>query len=111
VPLLRNTESDLVHTYKMFEYIALGIPIAISRTSAVEAYFDDSCMAYFESGNDQDLAQAIIELYKNPEKRSQLPKNALKVYEQYMPAKQKASYLGTAENLIGGRQHSLEFAR
>jgi glycosyltransferase involved in cell wall biosynthesis len=111
VPLLRNTESDLVHTYKMFEYIALGIPIVISRTSAVEAYFDDSCMSYFESGNDQDLARAIIELYKNPEKRSQLPKNALKVYEQYVPATQKASYLDTANSLIGGRERSLEFAR
>jgi len=104
VPLLRTVESDLVHTYKMFEYIGLGIPVVISRTSAVEAYFDDTMLCYFESGDDRGLADAIIDLYRNPDKRYQLAKNALRLYEQqYSPTQQRAMYRSLIQGVLQGR--------
>lgn len=84
VPIRRNPYSDLVHTNKMFEYIAMKKPVIISRTSAVEEFYgkDDNCLKYFESGNVNDLANCIIELYENPKKREQMIINAYKIYDK-----------------------------
>ncbi len=83
VPVEKNPYSDLVHTNKMFEYIAMKKPVVISRTRAVEGFFgsDDSCLKYFTSGNEKDLARCIIELYNKPEKREEMVKNAYDKFE------------------------------
>lgn len=101
VSLIRNIETDLVHTYKMQEYMALGIPVVTTRTRAVEAYYDDTCVCFVESGNEQDLAQAIIRLHDNPHMRHSLAKNALRVYERYSAPKQEAHYIKLVQRLLG----------
>jgi glycosyltransferase involved in cell wall biosynthesis len=102
VPMPRNIESDLIHTHKMQEYMVLGVPVIISRTKAVEYYFDDTCVRFFESGNEQDLAQAIIDLYENPEVRYHLAKNALEMYERYSAPAQRDYYSRLVQGLIAG---------
>lgn len=92
IPIVRNPESDLVHTYKMYEYITFGLPIAASRTTAVQAYFNDDCIAFFNSGDAQSLADCLIDLYEHPEKRLKLATNALSTYDQYTPVKQRAIF-------------------
>lgn len=83
VPVEKNPYSDLIHTNKMFEYIAMRKPVIISRTKAVEDFFgsDDSCLKYFESGNEEDLARCILELYNSPETREKMVINAYKKFE------------------------------
>ena len=76
VSLYRTPASDLTHTYKMYEYVELGIPTIITRTSAVEAYFDSACFYYFESGDADGLADGIIDLARKPEKRRALAAHA-----------------------------------
>jgi len=108
VPLFRTAESDLIHTFKMFDYVALGIPVVISYTTAVAAYFDESCVSFFTAGNERELAQAIVDLYEHPEQRYEQAKNALKTFEQYAPATQQAAYRNVVQNLLkhsGPRQH------
>jgi glycosyltransferase involved in cell wall biosynthesis len=83
VPVEKNPYSDLVHTNKMFEYIAMRKPVIISRTRAVEDFFgrDDSCLKYFESGDEKDLARCIAELYHHPEQRKKMVRNAYAKFE------------------------------
>ena len=100
VPLLRTPEADLVHTFKMFEYIILGLPVIISRTIGVEGYYDEQSVCYFEAGNAENLAQAILDLAEHPEKRYQLAKHALKVYERYSPAHERARYRQIVQRLV-----------
>lgn len=92
VPLLRTPESDIVHTYKMFEYVHLGIPTVISRTSAAEGYFDDDSFYFVEAGNPEALALALIDLADKPDKRRTMVQNASNQYKQYTPAKQRAAF-------------------
>jgi glycosyltransferase involved in cell wall biosynthesis len=83
VPVERNAYSDLVHTNKMFEYISMKKPVLITRTKAVEEFFNTPpavCLQFFESGDVQDLARGIIDLYKNIEERSAMAENAYKVF-------------------------------
>jgi glycosyltransferase involved in cell wall biosynthesis len=100
IPLIKNPESNLIHTHKMFEYIEMGIPIVISRTAATEAYFDDTCLSYFDSGDHVQMAEAIIDLAKNPQKRLSLARNALAQFADYEPEKQKAAFQRAVGRLV-----------
>jgi glycosyltransferase involved in cell wall biosynthesis len=102
VPMPRNPETDLIHTHKMQEYMVLGVPVIISRTTSVEYYFDDTCVRFFESGDERDLAQAIIDLYQNPQTRYHLARNALAVYEKYSAPAQRKHYAALVRDLIAG---------
>lgn len=93
VPMEKNAYSDLIHTNKMFEYIAMGKPVIISRTKAVEAYLNDSCLMFFRPGDERDLAHAILELCDNPAKRESLIYNAQKRYEKISWDVMKKIYL------------------
>ena len=94
VPVEKNPYSDLVHTNKMFEYIAMRKPVIISRTRAVEDFFgsDDCCLKYFESGNEEDLARCILELYNNPGKREKMVTNAYEKFESVRWEKMQENY-------------------
>jgi len=94
--------SNLVHTGKMYEYIALGKPVLASRLRAVEAYFGEDALAYFEPGNPQSLAEGLLCLYSHPEKRELLASNAQLLYRQYCWDKQKEIYLSTYREFLNG---------
>jgi glycosyltransferase involved in cell wall biosynthesis len=94
VPVERNPYSDLVHTNKMFELIAMKKPVIISKTRAVEEFFspDNSCLKFFESGDEKDLARSILELYQDPETREKMVKNAYAKFESVRWEKMREIY-------------------
>lgn len=101
VPMRRNVYSDLVHTNKMFEFIAVGKPIIITRTKAVEEYFADSCLLFFESGDSYDLARAIREVYHDPLRRETLAANAWRAFQSYRWELERAKCLKVFEDVTG----------
>ena len=74
-PMRDGVFFDEVLTVKSLEFMAMGIPLIISRRKASQYYFDDSMVMFFEADNHEDLARAVINLYKNPKKRAQLVNN------------------------------------
>jgi glycosyltransferase involved in cell wall biosynthesis len=95
--------SNLVHTGKMYDYMALGIPVLASRLEAVEAYFGEDALAYFEPDSPQSLAERILDLYLHPEKREALNRNAQIAYSRYRWQEQKKVYLSAYQDLLNGR--------
>lgn len=93
--------SNLVHTGKMYDYISLGKPVLASKLKSVEAYFGQNALAYFEPDNPQSLAEGIIDLYRHPEKRNSLAKNAKELYLNFSWEKQKKIYLTAYKEFIG----------
>ncbi len=85
--------SHLVHTGKMYDYLTFGKPVIASRLKAVRAYFDEDSLRFFEPGDPNDLAQAILDLFRHPDKRKALVANSQKLFEQYKWEKQKELYL------------------
>jgi glycosyltransferase involved in cell wall biosynthesis len=92
--------SNLVHTNKMYEYMALGKPVLATRLKSVCAYFGDDAIAYFEPGNPESLAAAISDLYHHPEKRQLRVEKARGLYDQYRWEKQKEIYLSVYQQLL-----------
>lgn len=87
--------SNLVHTGKMYDYLAFGKPVLASRLGAVRAYFDEDALCFFEPGNAASLAQGILDLWQHPEKRRAMVENSQRLYDQYRWEKQREIYLST----------------
>lgn len=92
--------SNLVHTGKMYDYFNFKLPVLASRLKAVEAYFDDNSLCFFEPGDPDSLAEAILDLYRHPAKRQSLVENSQKLYEQYRWDSQKEIYLSAYRALF-----------
>ncbi|HTX47068.1 MAG TPA: glycosyltransferase family 4 protein [Solirubrobacteraceae bacterium] len=54
--------TDLLVPTKLMEYVAMGLPAIVARTTGVQAYFDDSSVTFFKPDDPADLARAIGQL-------------------------------------------------
>ena len=50
---------------KILEFMACGVPVVVSRTRVDEHYFDDTLVRFFRSGDEADLAQALLWVYEH----------------------------------------------
>jgi len=103
VPIMKDEFTDIMAPNKLFEYVAMRKPVVAPRIKGIQDYFDDSSLMFFESGDHEDLARCVTELYSNPEKRHELAENAYRCYEKVQWSKTKKIYLSVVEDLLGGR--------
>jgi glycosyltransferase involved in cell wall biosynthesis len=94
VAVKKNPYSALVHTNKMYEYIALGKPVIASRLDSVAAYFPDDALAYFSPGDDEDLARRLQWAAEHPEELARHVGAATAVYARYRWERERWHYLG-----------------
>jgi len=93
--------SNLVHTGKMYDYITFGLPVLASRLKAVEAYFGNDNLYFFEPGDPDSLAQAILDLYQHPDQRQKrIEHTQYLFYNQYNWEHQKQIYLDVYRQLV-----------
>ena len=85
--------ADLVHTGKMYEFMAASIPVIASRLTAVEAYFDERAITYFEPDKPASLADAILRIHRDPARRAAQVESATRLYTSYSWEKQQGIYL------------------
>ncbi len=85
--------SNLVHTGKMYDYMAFRLPVLASRLDAVAAYFDEDSLQFFKPGDPASLAEAILDLYEHPQRRRLMIDNSQRLYRCYAWEEQKRVYL------------------
>ena len=92
------------YSTKIMEFMAAGVPVIVSRTKVDSFYFNDSVVRFFESGNEEDLAKAMLGLMKNQEQRERLIRNAREyvVHNNWETRKQK--YLSLVDLLISSAE-------
>ena len=100
VAVRRDAFRDITLCIKMFDLIAMRKPVVISRTRAVESYFGSDCFQIFESGDEEDLARAIEELYRDRDLRRRLVERATAVNEPYRWVHQGRRYVEIVERLF-----------
>jgi glycosyltransferase involved in cell wall biosynthesis len=86
------------------EFMSLGVPVVISSTKVDRYYFDDSVVRFFESGNVEELAEAILELARDPERRKQQAARASAYAERHSWQRRKTAYLGLVDALVSGNR-------
>ena len=99
VAVQKNPYSVLVHTNKMYEYIALRRPVVSSRLDSVAAYFPDDALLYFEPGSDPSLADALQRTFERPDEAVGRVDAATAIYERYRWENERRKYLSVYENL------------
>jgi glycosyltransferase involved in cell wall biosynthesis len=84
---------------KIMEFMSLGIPVIVSRTKVDSYYHDDSRVRFFESENPRDLANAILNLRRDPKLRRALVSNASAYIQENNWHQKKLLYLKLVEGL------------
>jgi glycosyltransferase involved in cell wall biosynthesis len=84
---------------KLMEYTALGIPAIAARTPAIEHYFDDTMVEFFEPGDVDSLARCIRRLYGSPERLAELVQGSREFNREYSWARISAEYVALVDRL------------
>jgi len=85
----KNPATELMLPVKLLEYVALGIPVIAPRLRAIEYYFTNEMVSYFEPEDVESLAQAILDLSKNEIKGKAQAEKAKAFMDQYRWEKNK----------------------
>ena len=100
VPKRKNSFGNEAFSTKIFEFMAMGVPVIVSDTLVDRYYFDDSVVRFFRGDDEEDLARCMLDLIQHPEKRQSLVRNASVFIDQNDWAVKKQEYLNLVDNLI-----------
>ncbi len=96
-----NPYSNLVHTNKMYEYVALGRPVIASRLHSTASYFGDDAVFFYDPDSDEHLADRLRHVFAHPEETESRVRAATEVYETYRWSREKQKYIGVYRKLLG----------
>jgi len=85
---------------KLFEYVVLGIPVAIAELPTLRAHFSDDEVRFFRAGDDSALAEALVDIAANPDAARRRAENARRRYESYRWPGQAQRYVALLDRLV-----------
>jgi len=85
---------------KIMEFMAVGVPVIVSRTKIDALYHTDATVRFFDSDDPDELAKAMLFLYSNPASRTELVRNALAYVKVHNWETKKAEYLAIVDRLV-----------
>ncbi len=100
VPNRPSSATHLMLPTKLLDYAALGIPTIAARLRTIEHYFDGGAVRFFEPGDPAQLAAAIEELYRDPQRRTALARNARRALERIAWPAQRIEYYRAIDSLL-----------
>ena len=98
----KNSFGNEAFSTKILEFMFLGVPVIAADTRIDKYYFNDSVVKFFRSGDEEDLAETIYALWKDPSEREALTTNALKFVQEYSWARRMEDYYALVDSLIAG---------
>jgi glycosyltransferase involved in cell wall biosynthesis len=89
---------------KILEFMSLGVPVIACRTRIHAYYYDDSIIQYYEDDDEDQLAEQIIALRNDPQRRASLIENAKKYVRDNTWNARKHEYLELVDACVGQRK-------
>ena len=84
------------------EFMSVGVPVVVSSTKIDRFYFNDSVVRFFESGNVDALAKAMLDLLNDAAAREGMIKRAASYVTQNSWEVRKSDYLALVDCLCLG---------
>ena len=86
---------------KLFEYVALGIPVAVARLETLAQHFDEDEVAFFTPGDSSSLAAALVSIASDPQgARARAERARARARANYSWARNREELLTRAFELI-----------
>jgi glycosyltransferase involved in cell wall biosynthesis len=102
VPKRADSFGNEAYSTKIMEFMALGVPLVVSSTKIDRHYFSDSVVRFFESGNDEAMADAMFEVLTNVALREGMVRRANEYVARNSWERHKARYLQLVDSLVAG---------
>jgi glycosyltransferase involved in cell wall biosynthesis len=99
VPNRMNAFTALNFPTRVFEYLRLRKPSVVARTPGVADYFGEDAMLFFEPGDEEDLARAILAAYRDPARALEVTERGRRVYDRYRWRLESERYLRLLDGL------------
>jgi len=100
VPTKGSVFADEALSMKALEYLTLGIPIVISKTTVHAYYYNDDMVMFFRPDNHEDLARCAIDIFNNPDKRKQLLAGSQQFMRKHNWRVYKKKYYDAIEQIL-----------
>jgi glycosyltransferase involved in cell wall biosynthesis len=91
---------------KITEFMAMGVPVIVSRTKIDSFYHTSDQVEFFESENEPALAAAILRLSQDESRRAELTRNGLQYVREHSWKTKKHEYLDLVDTLAGSACHT-----
>lgn len=99
IPKRADSFGNEAYSTKIMEFMAVGVPTVVSDTKIDRHYFNDSIVRFFESGNSDLMAEAILDLLTNGESRRVLITRASEFVDQNSWKSRESDYLQLVDSL------------
>jgi glycosyltransferase involved in cell wall biosynthesis len=101
VPKRADSFGNEAYSTKIMEFMSCRVPVVVSKTKIDEYYFNDNVVRFFESGNHQALANAMLDVLQDSQLRNGLISNATLYSDTHSWSRRKSEYLKIVDDLVG----------
>ena len=101
VPKRADSFGNEAYSTKIMEFMSQGVPVVASRTKIDLFYFNDNVVRFFSSGDDQAMAEAMLEVIQNSSLRERLITNGFDYVAKHSWDVKKKDYLDLVDGLAG----------
>ena len=99
VPNLPTRLNRYALSSKLFEYVALGVPVVVSRLPTLAEHFSPEEVLFFEAGDAESLAEALRDLARDSQAAAACVAAASARYCEYRWEAQRERYLALLRRL------------
>lgn len=107
VPKRADSFGNEAYSTKIMEFMSQGLPVVASRTKIDAYYFQEGTVHFFESGNSEDMARAMLEVFRDKQLRETLKARGYEYSQQNSWERKKQQYLDLIDCLSTERFENL----
>lgn len=98
IPNRSNLFTQINFPVRIFEYMVMKKPVIVPKTKGILDYFKEDSIFFFNAGDPQSLARAIIIVYENPDNTKRVLEKSAEVFNRYRWESQKQRLIDLVSN-------------
>ena len=102
IPNQQNPFTDINTPTRIFEYLSLGKPVIAPRTPGIEDYFEPGSLFFFASGNAEELAHTLEDVYADPDRAAATAERGQDVYLNHTWREERKTLVKLVSGLLAG---------